>query len=432
MRNLWLIIRREYLTRVRRRAFILTTLLTPLAIAVFFLIVGLIFRYSGSETKRFAVIDTSEVLGGSLPDSESVFFKFTQVPLDSLRQNFDDYDYDGIIDIPAINNLYASRQTIYFYGPEQLSLDTEVIIRQKVRSAIRRHKIETLGLDEKELAALDFGVDVEPEPLIEGEDAGSRFTSVVGAMLGFGMGLFMYISVFVYGMMVMRSVMEEKTNRIVEVMVSTVRPFHLMLGKIIGVGGVGLTQFLIWAILVPVLVLLVNLFTGFEPPSADVPVDLDEADLQAMVALAMEEINRQPWMRIIPLFIIYFLGGYVLYASLFAAVGSAMSDDMGESQALTIPISIPVVLGFYIMMAVLQAPNSSLAVWSSMFPLFSPMVMPARLAFDPPAWQIILSVVILIGSVLFFTWLSAKIYRTGILLYGKKISLRELGRWMLR
>ena len=216
MNNLWLIIRREYLTRVRRRAFILTTLLTPLAIALFTLVVGLIFRYSGSDAQRFAVVDPTEVLGGTLADGENVFFKFTSEPLDSLRQNFSDYEYDGIIYLPPVKNLYAPRQTIFYYGADQLSLDTEVVIRQKVRSALRRYKIEALALNEQELEALDFGVDVEPEPLIDGADAGSRFTSVVGAMLGFGMGLFMYISVFVYGMMVMRSVMEEKTNRIVE------------------------------------------------------------------------------------------------------------------------------------------------------------------------------------------------------------------------
>lgn len=243
----------------------------------------------------------------------------------------------------------------------------------------------------------------------------------------------MYMTVFIYGMMVMRSVMEEKTNRIVEVMISSVKPFQLMLGKIIGVGAVGLTQVAIWAILIPTMSFLVTLLFGFDSAQMNTSMpaaEINPDDTEAMIALAMGELTGQNWALILPLFILYFLGGYFLYSSLFAAVGSAMGDDLGEGQALTLPITIPVIIAFYIMFVAVQAPNSSLAVWASIFPLFSPIVMPARLAFEPPMWEILLSIAVLIASCTFFVWLSGRIYRVGILMYGKKVTFKELGKWL--
>ena len=200
-------------------------------------------------------------------------------------------------------------------------------------------------------------------------------------------------------------------------------------------GLVGVTQVLVWAILIPLIVAGVSFFFGIEPPQAGAAGaggEIDPAEAENMVLLAMQEIQNQNWWAILPLFLIYFLGGYFLYASLFAAVGSAMGEDQGESQALTIPITIPVVLAIYIMFAVVQAPNSTLAMWSSQFPLFSPIVMPARLAFSPPVWEVVLSVTILVATSIFFVWLSGRIYRAGILLYGKKIGFKEMGKWMVR
>jgi ABC-2 type transport system permease protein len=249
------------------------------------------------------------------------------------------------------------------------------------------------------------------------------------------MGFVMYTVVFIYGMMVMRSVMEEKTSRIVEVMVSSVRPFQLMLGKIIGVGAVGLTQIIAWAILIPGISIVVNLLFGFNLSANEnlgqAANQVDPEDAQAMISMAISELSTQNWWAILPLFITYFLCGYLLYSSLFAAIGSAIGDDMGEGQSLTLPVSIPVILALYIMMVAVQAPHSSLAVWSSIFPLFSPIVMPARLAFDPPVWQILLSIALLIASVLFFVWLAGRIYRVGILLYGKKATFGQMMKWIV-
>ncbi|MEM9822698.1 MAG: ABC transporter permease, partial [Bacteroidota bacterium] len=295
-------------------------------------------------------------------------------------------------------------------------------------------KIIAMGFDKDELDGLRTKVTLNPEPLDESEEDESSMAAVIAVMMGGIMGFLMYITIFVYGMMVMRSVMEEKTNRIVEVMISSVRPFQLMMGKILGVGAVALTQIAIWAVLIPSLSMVVQLIFGvsstsnLETAANNMPVDQEEVSFA--ISQVLGELAAQNWWLIIPVFILFFLGGYLLYSSMFAAIGSAMGDEMGEGQILTIPIFIPVIIAFYIMTVAIRAPHSSLAVWSSIFPFFSPIVMPARLAFDPPLWQIALSVISLLATSLFFVWLSGRIYRVGILMYGKKVSFKELGKWM--
>ncbi len=439
MKNLWLIIQREYLTRVRKRSFILATLLTPLAFALFFMVVGFIFSYESGEETKVAVIDEGNYLDGSnlpTPEGSKIYFTKSQKSLEELREDVLEGKYNGILRLPAIPNPQTKKLTVYYYADKALDLDVEMNIEKRISQRIRKYKIEAMGLDENQLSSLETNIDIEPEPLEEGGEDASSLTAVIGAGIGGLMGFIMYIAVFIYGMMVMRSVMEEKVNRIVEVMISSVKPFQLMLGKIIGVGGVGLTQVAVWMILIPSLYLLVMLIFGFDAEAMQasssmegVP-QMDPDDMEMMLQQITLELSRINWWAIIPLFIIYFLGGYFMYASLFAAVGSAMGDDLGEGQALTIPITIPVILALYIMMVVVRNPQSSLAVWASIFPLFSPIVMPARLAFNPPVWEIITSIVVLIATCIFFVWLSGRIYRVGILMYGKKVSFKELGKWM--
>ena len=434
MNKLFLIIKREYLTRVTSRTFLLATFLTPIAFALFIVVAGFIFQYQSDDTKTIAIIDEANVLNKRIADDANLYFKFIDGEIGSIQNNLEDYDFDGFLVIPELNGLYSKRHTIYYYSDDAPSLDIETLIKSRISKSIRDYKITALNIDKSQLEALDTRIDLEPEPLTEGAADATSITGAIGAMLGLAMGFIMYLTIFIYGMMIMRSVMEEKTNRIVEVMISSVKPFQLMLGKIIGVGGVGLTQFAIWAILIPLIVTGANLIFGFDTGNIEVnaPANIDPDDLQAKVALAMDELGKQNWWMILPLFILYFLGGYFLYSSLFAAVGSAIGDDIGEGQSLTIPITIPVVLALYIMIKAIEAPNSSLAVWSSIFPLFSPIVMPARLAFNPPIWEVLLSVVLLIAASLFFIWLSGRIYRVGILLYGKKASLLEIGKWIFR
>lgn len=432
--KLFLIIRREYLSRVTRRSFILGTLLTPFAFALLFVVVGLIFQYQGEKTMRIAILDEADILHGAFKDDQNLYFKFETGPLDTLRKNLPATDYDALVYLPPIDDLFSKRLIAYYYSDDQPTPDLESKLRDRIGQAVRNYKIDALELERRQLEALDTRIEVEPEPLTDkGEDA-TRFTSAVAAAIGMGMGFIMYMTVFIYGVMVMRSVMEEKTNRIVEVMISSVRPFELLLGKIIGVGGVGLTQVAIWAILIPLLGGLAQLIFGMDASAnpmleAQSP-DFNPDDLQAMINLAIAEMTSINWWVVFPLFVLYFLGGFFIYSALFAAVGSAMGDDTGEGQALTIPITIPVILALYIMIAVIQSPNSNLATWSSIFPLFSPIVMPARLAFGPPIWEIVTSLAVMVLTAFFLVWLSGRIYRVGILMYGKKVKLKDLGKWL--
>ncbi len=431
MNKLWLIIKREYLTRVKKRSFILATVLTPFAFILFFVIVGFIFSYQGDDKLKVAVVDEFDILNKHAPaDEENLFFTIEQKSFDDLVANIDESEYDIIIKVPNVKNIKTKDFSAYYHSKEQLGLDMHNQIGDKIGSKIRDYKMRELKLNEDQLKSLASNVSL----IKENDEGESTFASIIGAGIGGVMGFIMYITIFIYGMMVMRSVMEEKTSRIVEVMISSVKPFQLMMGKIIGVGAVGLTQILIWAILIPIGYFIVGLIFDFDveqmnsaaAAGSEIDISGKEDDIRQFIV----EFKKMNWWGILPLFLFYFLGGYFLYASLFAAVGSAMGDDLGEGQALTIPITIPVVLALYIMMVVVTAPQSNLAIWSSIFPLFSPIVMPARLAFSPPVWQVIVSMLVLAATSVFFVWLSARIYRVGILMYGKKVSFKEIGKWL--
>jgi ABC-2 type transport system permease protein len=239
-------------------------------------------------------------------------------------------------------------------------------------------------------------------------------------------------------MMVMRGVMEEKTNRIAEVVISSVKPFELMMGKVIGIALVGLTQFVIWIVFIGLLsTVLAAVIPGFNPAPVMVNPGMAGAiPTEAIQATAMQEkmaeVLAMPWLKIGIYFLIYFMGGYLLYASLFAAVGSLVNEDVQEAQSLTLPITMPIIIGFIISIQAAKDPNSGLAVFGSIFPFTSPLVMMSRIAYNPPFWQIALSIALLIGTFIGTIWLSAKIYRTGILMYGKKITWLEVGKWIIK
>jgi len=436
-----LIFQREYLTRVKKRSFILTTVLTPLAMLLFFVVIGFIMAYESQEEKEIAVLDQAGILEGrGLPSSADGYLHYMirKGDVEALKEDVRSGKYDGLLVIPEIRNLKDRKQTLYYIGEKQLSIDVSTNIERTLADVIRDYKIDAFGFNKDSLDYLRTSVTLDPQPLEEDDEDVSSAASFIAAGIGGAMGFLMYMVVFIYGMMVKRSVMEEKVSRIVEVMISSVRPFDLMMGKVLGVGAVGLTQLAIWAILIPAVYMIAGLafgLTGAEMGggmnSAEMAAaGIDPDDIQGKVSMIMNELSAQNWLLIVPLFLFYFIVGYVLYASLFAAVGSAMSDDLNESQALTLPISIPVIIAFYIMFVTVRSPESTLAVWSSIFPLFSPIVMPSRIAFEPPVWQILLSVVLTSACALFFVWLAGRIYRVGILMYGKKASFKELGKWL--
>lgn len=435
-----LILSREYLTRVTSKSFIWSTILTPIGMVLLMVVSGIIMTHNDDKVLKIAVLDANQALSRHLEDGKSFNFIFQDQPLDTLKAHTKANKYHGVLFIPKLDSLQDAELTALYYSDKQLGLEISEALSSRISKGFRKYKMSALHIDQKTLELLKMDVSINPEPLDKNGKDRSSITNIIAAAIGGLMGFIMYMVVSIYGMMIMRSVMEEKTNRIVEVIMSSVKPLELMIGKILGVGAVGLTQLAFWMILIPILLFGVNLAMGTNVSMMNNPALTEEmmanpdliASSSDKIAQITQELMALNWGLILPLFIFFFLGGYFLYASLFAAVGSAIGDDVGESQSLTLPIMLPVILSLYIVIATLKDPHSDLAVWSSMFPLFSPIVMPARLAFDPPMWQIGLSVLFLILGVWFFAWLASRIYRVGILLYGQKVSFAKLVKWMIK
>lgn len=438
MNKILLILQREYISRVFKRSFLLTTLLTPFAILLFVVIAGLIFSYDTDKEQKIIVSDPSELLSGELSSSKGLIFEFSNDDLELLKKRYDTASFSGILVVPPLDSIGTAEHTVYYYSDEKLSLESSNNITSKVRSKVRDYKIVQMGIDPAQLEMLSTRISLDPEPISPDTEDTSSMSTIIGSAIGGIMGYLMFFIILIYGMMVMRSVMEEKINRIVEIMISSVKPFQLMLGKILGVGAVGLTQILIWSILIPIFIWIANMIVGFNPndlaeisqqPGVNLPPGLEDSFAYNYVN-AVEELKKINWLLIIPLFLLYFVGGYVIYTSLFAAVGSAIGDDLNEGNSLTAPLMLPIVFAVYIMFRVVALPNSSMAVWASIVPLTSPIVMPARFGADIPFWQIAVSVIVLVAFAIFCVWIAAKIYRVGILLYGKKASFKELGKWI--
>lgn len=437
MNKLWLIIQREYLVRVKKKTFILATLLTPLGFGMIMFLTGYMVSSSMHSQKKVIVVDQGGLLTDQNLTDDQYQFELSDKSISDLLSTYTSDGYDLLLDVPMIDSLGVIEHTVDYYSQEKLSLVTMRQVEDRISGALKNYKISQSDVDQKLLDKLEISVTLDNA--VSGEDTGDKSTKMsigIASALSYGMGFLMYIVIFLYGSMVMRSVMEEKMNRIVEVMISSVKPFQLMLGKVIGVGLVAMTQLLIW------IVLLAGIFIVFGMTMAPDPAML-QAGGNAELAEAMADVGGKStvvemiaafkslnWLLIIPSFIVFFFGGYFIYSSLFAAVGSAIGDDLGEGQQLMMPIFIPVIIAITMVFPVLNDPNGGIAVFGSMFPLFSPILMPARLPFDPPVWQVILSIVILIASVIFMTWLAARIYRVGILMYGKKVSFKEISKWL--
>jgi ABC-2 type transport system permease protein len=440
MSKLWLIVKREYLTRVKTKAFLLGTLLAPLGLVIYTLVIVGLTKYQGSEEAKIAIFDESHILK-SIPDEKGIrYIPSSGKTLEMLKTEVKDKKIDGVLRIPALTTLTTKEITTFYYSDEKLAPEKSDKIERRIASQIRNFKIDSLHLNRQSLEGLETKVSIDPESITKKDVEQSQYTAGVGIALGGFMAFIMFFMVMMYGNMVMRSVMEEKTNRIVEVMMSSVRPFELMLGKILGTGAVGLTQVVAWLVLSMGASFAMSLFLGGDMQQLQSSGQLggmagarqiDPEQAQDMVTKMIAEISQQNWPLLLSAFVIFFLGGYFIYASLFAAIGSAMSDDMADGQAMVLPVTIPLVIAFYIVvMAGVRNPDSGLMVFASLFPLFSPIVMPFRMAFNPPWWQIALSLTLVVLSAVFFVWLAGRIYRVGILLYGKKVTFKELGKWL--
>ncbi len=430
MKKIFIVIQREYFTRVKKKSFILTTFLAPLSIFILMLVPVLLSEFSGDSKQRICVIDESSLFVNKIADTKSMYFFYESHHLDSLKNNYKDLGFTGILSIPKMN--FKNPKTFTYYAETQLPISARLHVTTEIEKELRTLRIEDAGLDTKLLNSLKVNISLESKVLSEeGEKTGNTIiATAAGGLAGFAI----YMILLIYGTLVMRGVMEEKTSRIVEVIMSSIKPFQLMMGKILGIAAVGLTQAMLWVIIIFIFQLIGGLiFQSDISQLQDMinnPVALEATSnkTQTLVTL-LEGLQNLNYPLLIFSFIFYFLGGYLFYAAFFAALGSAADDD-GDIQSMTFVVTIPIIISFFLFMVVIENPYSTLAFWASVIPFTSPIVMVGRIPFGIPAWEIVTSMITLIIGFIFATWMAAKIYRTGILLYGKKVTLRELGRWL--
>lgn len=433
-----IIISREYWSRVKKPQFLLITFGAPVLLAALFFVIGWIFSYSADEQKTFVISDPGNLLEETFEPNSSMKGVFSDLPKAKLFDLREEEGYDGILILPNPDSANIDVLQVKYFAPERLNIDVDASISSYLEARVKDWKMNVFQIDQSLLDKLNTDIRIASSTNLNVEeeedlDEGSSIAPYVASAIGFVIAFLIYFMVFINGMMIMRSVMEEKVNRIVEIMISTVRPFQLMMGKLIGVGAVGVTQIVSWMILIPILVVAISFTFGLSlegsGPTADQMAAAENLDTSIIENIIRELLSYNWWLIGIS-FILYYVGGYLLYSSLFGAMGAMMGDDLGESNSLSLIVTIPVVLALYIGIVAAQSPNSPLAVYSSIFPLFSPIVMPCRLAYDPPLWQVGLSVVLLFAATYGIVLFSAKIYRVGILMYGKKAGIKEIVKWM--
>lgn len=431
----WLVIKREYWTRVRKKSFIIITILVPLLLVAFMgITIGI--QMWNKDHKKIAVVDDSNWVAQSLKSSKEV--SYTTLSGLNLEDAKSIDSFDAVLHIHPFK--VSDTVTFLVYSKEQFGLGIQEQVTSDINEILTNKRFADAGVNTDTIANLK-----KPTATIKAIDkTGKESKSQLASIIGYVSGILLYMFMFFYGFNVMQSVMEEKTNRIAEIIVSSIKPFQLMLGKIIGVALVGLTQFAVWVVLSLILFSIASgLLAGTGAMTPEMAQDMannpalsqgNAIDPNTMQA-AMAQLASVNWLGIISWFVFYFLGGYFLYASLFAAVGSLVNEDAQESQSLTFPITMPIILGFLILTTAIKNPNGGLAVFGSIFPLTSPIVMMGRIPYGITGdlvWQLALSAVLLVIGFFFTTWIAAKIYRTGILLYGKKITLKEVGKWLFR
>ena len=434
MSKVWLIIRREYFTRVRNKTFILSTILLPLFF-IGFIAASTYLSIKGDNNSTIAVNDENGIFKNSFKSDNSIDYTFDS---GITKNNYKENGYSGLLNIPA--KFDSPQDSITLLSEKPLGFATEDKITDQINIAIKNRAFLEKNIDKKILDSindLDEGELYKFSPVIKKGNTTEQANSGLAYAIGFGSGILIYITLFIYGAAVMRGVMEEKMNRIAEVIISSVRPFQLMVGKIVGIAAVGLTQLLIWFVLI---IALSSAFSAFLSPdtlqqaqNANSAMGSSANNTAALSILSAKNTMLQAnWALIIPCFLFYFIAGYLFYAALFAAVGSVVNEDPQEAQSLMLPITMPIILSFVIMTSAAAKPDTPIAVWSSIIPFSSPIVMMARIPSGVPFWQLALSMVSLVAGFILTTMLAAKIYRTGILLYGKKVTIKEMTKWLFR
>ncbi|GGD98343.1 ABC transporter permease [Planktosalinus lacus] len=393
-------------------------------------LVAYLSSLNNEEIRSVAVLDNSGFFENTLEDSDNIIFKkLEDIDLDSAKIISEEGDYHGLLFIPESNDISTLDQNVEFYVKGSPSVSVVQYIEKSLNATITNLKLERDGVDLLKIEASKSYVDLKIENY-KGEQT-SKMSSWIKAIFGGIAGYLLMMFIIIYGNMVMRSVIEEKTNRIIEIIISSVKPYHLMMGKIMGTSLAGITQFLIWVVLGSILMLVATTVFGvnIEPSSMPNQEMMDTANNSAMQAI-IYDIARLPIATLIFSFLIYFIGGYFLYSSIYAAIGAAV-DNETDTQQFMLPIIIPLMLAMYVgFFAVIENPHGTIAVIFSHIPLTSPIVMLMRIPFGVPWWEILISMLLLFATFAFVVWFAAKIYRVGILMYGKKPTYKELYKWL--
>jgi ABC-2 type transport system permease protein len=432
MSKIGLIFQREYLTRVQKKSFIVMTILTPLLFGMMIMFVAW-FSSKKGDAKVIEVLDNSGLFQNKFVDSESIKFVYIGGELDEAKGHIVDMESFGLLFIPEFE--VSDPKGFQFFSEQNPSFDLVNSLNDQISAEIRLKRIAKMDLNEEKLKLLDVKIDTKTFNISNDIESNAGVNFGIGYVTSF----LIYIFIFLYGSQVMRGVIEEKSSRIVEVIISSVKPFQLMLGKILGVATVGLTQFLIWIILMFGVMTAAGTYMAKDQlQSASSSMGSQEAQIleenlndESKSAELFKAIQNVPIFKIATLFLFYFLGGYLLYAALFAMVGSAV-DSEADSQQFMIPITIPLLLAIFSLAPVLEDPNGQLAFWLSMVPFTSPIVMMCRIAFGVPFWQIGLSMILLIGGFIFTTWFASRVYRVGILMHGTKVNYKILLKWFFQ
>jgi len=432
MGKIGLIIAREYLSRVRKKSFIIMTILGPLLFAGIAIVPTWLATRETTDQKVIWVLDESGYFDGKMEDNGSIKFEMKHKSLEDAKVDLINNKDVSLLYIPKIDINYKAEVSFYSFNNPGFSL--EKTIEGKIRTELENIKLINSGIEQEQLDQLKARVELSTYNLSK-TGAENESSSEASSAVGYISAFLIYFFIFFYGAQIMRGVIEEKTSKVIEVIISSVKPFQLMMGKIIGVGAVGLTQFLLWTALSTGIVSVGSaiLLKEVEPDKIesmvqDQPIKTPvKADTGNAIFDALKKVN---FPLVVSCFVFYFLGGYLLYGALFAAVGSAVDSD-ADSQQFMLPITIPLIFSMVIIAAILKEPHGSLAVWTSIIPFTAPVVMMMRIPFDVPVWQIAVSMLSVVGGFLATTWFAGRIYRIGIFMHGTKVNYKVLAKWFM-
>lgn len=430
MRNLKLIIAREYTARVRNKTFIIMTFLSPLILVGMFFLIAYLSMLNNSEEKIIAINDQSGIFAEEFQNTEDItYMDLSFVSLEQAKDIVKEKNYSGVLYIPEIENNAELARSIEFFGKETPGFTTLQQMERIITEQLTTRELIARGVDVSKIESAEAKVNIQIQNF-EGQRT-SRMSGYIKMIFGGAAGYLLMMFIIIYGNMVMRSVIEEKTNRIIEIIVSSVKPIQLMLGKILGTSLAGITQFTIWVVLGTLLMFIATTMTGLEmvAPPAGATEGIEQMASNEMQQL-LTDIYNLPMFTLIIAFLVYFIGGYFLYSAIYAAIGAAV-DSETDTQQFMFPIILPLMLGIYVgFFSVIENPHGTVSTVFSMIPLTSPIVMLMRIPFGVPWWELAISVLLLIITNGLVLWVAAKIYRVGILMYGKKPTYRELYKWL--